>query len=151
MSSPSLEDLAARLAVLEDERLILQTLHRYGHAIDYGHEQDWVGCFTDDGVFDVRSRSGETFICVEGHDQLLAFIKGHTRPPAAYHRHFVADALIELDGDEASVDSYFARVDAADEGRPSVIVAMGRYRDRLTRCPDGVWRFSLRLAEMQNA
>jgi hypothetical protein len=150
VSSPSIDEIATRLAVLEDERAILQTLYRCGHALDYGRERDWVDCFTEDGVFEVRSRSGETFVRAEGSEQLLAFAVGHTRPPAAYHKHFVADPVVELDGDLASVDSYFARVDAADEGGLAAIVAMGRYRDRLVRCPDGVWRMSLRLAEMQN-
>jgi hypothetical protein len=152
VSSPSIEGIVARLAALEDERAILQTLYRYGHALDYGREQDWVECFTEDGVFEVRSRSGETFVRAEGREQLLAFAVGHTRPPAAYHKHLVADPAIEVDGDAANVDSYFARVDAEDEGEGghASIVAMGRYRDRLVRCPDRVWRMSLRLAEMQN-
>ena len=52
------EELVRRLAALEAERAILRTLYRYGHSIDYGLEQEWVDCFTEDGVFDVRRRVG---------------------------------------------------------------------------------------------
>src|SRR5271169_2762884 len=151
MSSPvNIEDLAIRLARLEDERAILQTLYRYGHALDYGHEDDWVDGFTTDGVFDVRNRNGELFVRCEGREQLLTFAQEHTRPPAAYHKHFVVDPLIELKGDTAHVDSYFARIDADDAGGHAYVIAMGRYRDDLVRCPDGVWRIRLRLAEIQD-
>jgi SnoaL-like domain len=144
------EDLAARLAHLEDERAIMRTLQRYGHSIDYGLEEDWVDCFTDDGVFDVRARNGDVFVRCEGRDALLAFVQGHTRPPAAYHKHVVVDPMIEISGDSAHVDSYFARIDADDDGGRAFVMAMGRYRDDLVRCPDGMWRISSRLAEIQD-
>src|SRR5439155_10811096 len=35
-------DLAAQLALLEDERAVLRTLHTYGQSIDYGEEEAWV-------------------------------------------------------------------------------------------------------------
>jgi hypothetical protein len=148
--TPSVQELAARLALLEDERAILRTLYRYGHALDYGLEDEWADCFTEDGVFDVRSRDGESFVRCEGREQLHAFAAGHTRAPMAFHKHFVADPLITFDGETARVDSYFARVDADGPGGHTYIVAMGRYRDELVRCPDGVWRITLRLAEMQS-
>jgi 3-phenylpropionate/cinnamic acid dioxygenase small subunit len=50
-------DLEARIALLEDEQAILKNLYRYGHSIDYGDEEAWVDCFTEDGVFDVRATS----------------------------------------------------------------------------------------------
>ena len=50
------QESVRRLAALEAERAILRTLYRYGHSIDYGLEQEWVDCFTEDGVFDVRRR-----------------------------------------------------------------------------------------------
>jgi len=146
----NISDLTTRLMALEDERGISRTLYLYGHALDYGREEDWVSCFTEDGVFDVRNRGGEVFVRCEGSEQLLAFAKEHTRPPAAYHKHFVVEPMIELDGDTAHVDSYFARIDADDAGGHAYVIAMGRYRDDLVRCPDGVWRIRLRLAEIQD-
>jgi hypothetical protein len=55
---------------------------------------------------------------------------------------------IDLAGDRATADSYFARLAAASEGPQ--LASFGRYRDVLTRCPDGRWRFGERRTELEN-
>ena len=142
--------LAARLHVLEAERAVLQTLYAYGHAIDYGHEDDWVGCFTDEGVFDVRMRKepGLSFRAA-GRPELAAFIAQHTRAPFAYHKHMLIEPRIVVAGDHSTVESYFLKVDAQDDTR-SQIVAMGRYRNHLRLGADGRWRFEERIAEVED-
>jgi hypothetical protein len=47
-------DEIATLGLLEAEREVLRALYRYGHAIDYGDEQEWVDCFLPNGVYDLR-------------------------------------------------------------------------------------------------
>jgi hypothetical protein len=64
------QELVRRLEALETERAILRTLYRYGHSIDYGLEQEWVDCFTEDGVFDVRRRVGPASARYEGRAPL---------------------------------------------------------------------------------
>jgi hypothetical protein len=142
-------ELLGRLQNLEDERAVLALLHSYGHAIDYGLEERWVDCFTDDATFEVQRRTEPT-TCWTGRERLRQFAARHTRAPAAYHKHIVVDAVIELDGDKASCDSYFLRVDAAEEPGRARIWAMGRYRDEIVRCADGRWRFARRLAEIED-
>ena len=39
-----------RLRLLEDERAILETLYAYGHGLDYGLEDDFMVCWTEDAV-----------------------------------------------------------------------------------------------------
>ena len=58
----------------------------------------------------------------------------------------VVDPLISILGDSATVHSMFARLDRYPAG-PG-IRAFGRYRDTLVRCPDGRWRFTERLPEI---
>jgi alpha-D-ribose 1-methylphosphonate 5-triphosphate diphosphatase PhnM len=133
----------------------VDTLARYGHAIDYGLEAVWLDCFTDDGAFDVRARnSAEMTRRFEGRSQLAGFVAQHTRAPDAYHKHLMVEPRVTVDGDEATAESYFVRVDAdmAASGAPGAtrIVAIGRYRDRLTRGPDGRWRFRERIAEVED-
>jgi ketosteroid isomerase-like protein len=142
--------LEARLRALEDERAIQGTLYQYGHSIDYGDEAGWVDCFTEDGVWDVRYRKGSKprTLC-EGRASLASYISGHTRAPAKYHKHVLVEPQIVVDGDSATVDSYFMKVDAQDEGR-SEIVAIGRYRDDLVREADGRWRFRQRICEVED-
>ena len=145
----ALEDLAARLALLEDERAILRTLNAYGHAIDYGDEASWVDCFTEDGSFDVRARlPHQPNRLIQGRDELRAFIAGHTRAPELWHKHLLVEPFVEIDGDSATCASYLAVV-MEHEDEP-VLRVFGRYRDRLVRCPDGRWRFLERIAEVES-
>lgn len=38
--------IEVRLRRLEDEKAILETLHAYGHHLDYGLEDAWIDCWT---------------------------------------------------------------------------------------------------------
>jgi hypothetical protein len=142
------EELARRLALLEDERAILRTMHAYPHAIDYGRESAWVDCFTEDGVFDVRDKTGTTARVVAGRDELVAFAAGFSRPPDRWHKHLLIEPLIEVDGDTARASAYFAvLVEHEDAPVPWVF---GRYRDTLVRGSDGGWRFRERISEVES-
>lgn len=144
-----LEDLARRLALLEEERAILRTLHTYGQSIDYGDEEAWVDCFTEDGVFDVRSRHPHQLKrLISGRDELRAFISRHTRAPELWHKHLLVEPLITLEGDTATCSSYLAVV-MEHEDVP-VLRVFGRYRDRLVKDADGRWRFRERIAEIES-
>lgn len=144
-----LQEVIQRLATLEAERAILRTLYRYGHSIDYGLEQAWVECFTEDGVFDVRRRVGPASARYEGRAALAAFIAQHTRAPSRYHKHMLMEPVMSVNGDHATVQSYFTRLDATSDGRP-FIRAFGRYVDRMVQETDGVWRFKERIAEVES-
>src|SRR5438270_11482453 len=148
---PTTAALAARLQVLEDERAILQTLHQYGHAMDYGPDADCVDCFTPDGVWDVRMRRSGAGFQLGGHVEIEASLAGQTqvRAPALFAKHIVVDPRITIAGDEATVQSYFIRIEPKDDG-PTQIVASGRYLDRLVRGADGRWRFTERIAEIDD-
>jgi SnoaL-like domain len=146
-----LDELTRRLAALEAERGVLATLYKYGHALDYGAEADWVDCFAAAAHYEVRERGAGTTDSVrsyDGRDELAAFAAGHTRAPERFHKHLVADPLIAVDGDRATVASYFLRLD--DVGGERVVYAFGRYRDELVRCADGRWRFAVRIAEVES-
>jgi 3-phenylpropionate/cinnamic acid dioxygenase small subunit len=146
---------ATRLARLEDERSILDTLYQYSHCIDYGLEEQWVDCFTEDAVWESRrspeaalgvlGRPGQAWV-VRGRVELAKFIASHTRAPEAWHKHMLCEPRVDIDGDRAQVDSYFARIDLHPTG--SFIRAFGRYRDELVRSSDGRWRLSHRIAEI---
>ena len=144
--------LLARLQVLEDERAILQTLYQYGHAMDYGPDADFIDCFMPLGVWDVRMRliPDGAFTCA-GHDEIAASLEMQTsvRAPALFAKHLLIEPRISLDGNEASVESYFVRIEPSD-GAPTQIVASGRYLDHLIRCDDGRWRFTHRIAEIDD-
>jgi hypothetical protein len=157
--SSIIADLGRRLQALEDRQAILDTLHRYGHALDYGLEDEFLDCFTDDAVWDtepmtpaVRAeqlRVGRLPANHVGRDELQAFVQRHSRAPQRWHKHLVVGPLIEIHGVEAQVTSYFLRVDANRSDTGAHIRASGRYRDRFVRCDDGCWRIAARLAETE--
>jgi hypothetical protein len=132
------------------ERSVLRTLYRYAHSIDYGLEVDWLDCFMDDGVFDIRRRvDGKPNRRYEGRNALARFIAAHTRAPDNWHKHLLIEPVVTIEGDRATVDSYFVRVDADNAGVP-ILHAFGRYRDSLVKDADGMWRFTLRIAEVES-
>ena len=141
------DDLVKRLELLEDEREILKTLYRYGHYIDYGLEQEWVGLFTEDGIYEIRLRQSGSVIRKEGSQALAQFIAEHTSAPAKYHKHLLVEPLITLEGkNQATVESYFLRV---DEGEGKLyILAFGRYKDRLVK-HNSRWLFKERICEVE--
>jgi uncharacterized protein (TIGR02246 family) len=129
----------ARLQLLEDERAIMQVLTVYGHAYDYGLEEEFADCWTDDAVLTYPDAP-----VLQGRPQIREFFRGHTHFPEARHHHMVVDPRIQLDGDRAAVESYFMRVDGYPDGPH--IRSFGRYIDVLVRGADGAWRFLERTA-----
>ncbi|WP_157215537.1 nuclear transport factor 2 family protein [Flavisphingomonas formosensis] len=160
----TIDALAARLAALEDERAVRALIERYGHLIDYGRDAEWVAAFTSDGAYELIFRCGvppamaEAFphailaadrFRVEGAEALAGFIATHTYAPNAWHKHVVVDPQITIDGDDATAESYFLRIDLI-EGRREIL-SFGRYRDRIVRGADGIWRFAERVMEVESA
>ena len=143
-----MNDDAALLQTIKDERAIQRTLYNYCHSIDYGEEARWTDCFTDDGVFHVEYPGGQPASRYAGRKALEAFIADHPRAPETLHKHLLLNPLIDVRGDEARVASYFQMLLEID-GLPETY-CFGRYLDRMCRCADGVWRFVERRAEVQS-
>jgi hypothetical protein len=148
-----LESLERRLRLLEDEREILRTLYAYGYAIDYGNEDEFAECWTEDAVLhwgktDERDLSQFPVRRLVGRDAILEAFRAHTHAPELFHKHVLLQPRIDVDGDGARVECSFERVDESPDG--PVIRSFGVYRDELTRCADGRWRFSARFAEVEN-
>lgn len=137
--------LSARLDLLEAEREIVDTIQRYSTAIDDGLDEEWLDCFTSDGVFEVKTRIGVAFE-VRGHDALRPFIAGHTKAPHRWHKHLTAAYRIQINGDGATVQSTVLRIDSDDDGVPKVWV-FGRYQDSLVR--EERWRFRHRTISLE--
>jgi ketosteroid isomerase-like protein len=147
-------DLEARLEALEHEREINRVLNAYAHSIDYGPEAAWLDLFTADAVlsydFDVARSRGQTErenMRFEGREEIAGFWRHHTHAPDRYHKHFMVEPQIVIDGDTAAVECYYAKLDETPDGPR--MSSFGRYRDRLRREADGRWRFATREAETE--
>jgi len=159
--NPSLEQ---RVRALEDKEAILKVMYQYAYTIDFGHDvNEYTDLYTDDAVFQgnapanppagasaregrgaVLGRQGlEKWITNEwqGRERLIA--AGH------YRVHAMVEPDITLDGDHASVRSYFLTTDN-DNGR-IYMVSIGVYKDEFVRSPDGRWRMKERLLVRQGA
>jgi ketosteroid isomerase-like protein len=132
-----------RLQLLEDERAILYALHTYGHGLDYGLEDEYRDIWTEDAVLAWPERPP-----FEGREAIMAAFKVHTHAPDVFHKHFMVDPRIVVDGDRATNDCYFARLDNYPGGPE--IKSFGRYRDVFVRCDDGKWRFKERRNERES-
>ena len=131
-----------RLRALEDERSILQTMYQYAHALDYGWTEAFLDCFIEDGAWEAPQVGR-----FEGQTRLGKFFAWHTHAPGKYHKHLLIEPRVILSADEATVESYWVRLDEEPAG--PYIWAFGRYRDRLVRCGDGAWRFAERRIERE--
>ena len=140
--------LEARLQALEDRNAILDTLKRYGRAVDYGEVDRLMDCFTDDAVREIRRPDG-TVNKWEAVAGTRDFATSHSHAPDKYHKHLVLNSLIELHGDTADVDSYMFRFDAGD-GEKSFVWGMGRNLDKMRRDPDGRWRIMRRVTYIED-
>jgi len=160
----TIDELSRRVALLEDERAVRALIERYGHLIDYGRDAEWVAAFTPDGAYELIFRCGipapmvEAFphailapdrFRVEGAEALAGFVAMHSNAPDAWHKHVVVDPQIVVDGDAATAQSCFMRIDLV-EGRREIL-SFGRYRDRMVRGVDGAWRFAERVMEVESA
>ncbi len=149
-----MKSYVGQLPAWEDERGIRHTIDLYAHAMDYGEEEIWCDCFTDDGLFLVTdAQQQEAIYRVEGREKLAAYIAAYPRPPAVYAKHICSQILVQVDGQSARSESFWLAINSkggATGDQPN-IMAFGRYRDRLVSCPDGRWRFAARVCETEAA
>ncbi len=148
--TPMDDQLRTQLQSLLDEKAIVATLYRYGDALDHGHRDRFIDCFTPDAEYVVKARvdpsMGFTFV---GHDQLRGYFDGHTHAPDAFHKHVTVNPQVDVDDGAADVQSYFLRIDSPGAG-PGIVLAAGRYIDRFERGDDGGWRIRSRICEVEN-
>jgi hypothetical protein len=135
-------DVESRLRALEDERAILDTLSAYAHSLDYGLRDEWGDCWSEDAVLNWPH---ESYV---GREAILGAYDGHSHAPEAFHKHFLVEPRIVLDGDAATAESYFTRLNDSAQG--PVLRSFGRYIDELVRCDDGRWRFRQRTLERES-
>jgi hypothetical protein len=132
-----------RLKLLEDERAILHRLYAYGHAIDYGYEDEFVDCWIPTGVL-YWPDPHPPYV---GREAIREVFRRHSHAPQVFHKHLIAEPRIAIDGDRATADVMYTRLDHYPTG-PEVST-YGRYRDVLVRCEDEQWRFLERRTERE--
>jgi hypothetical protein len=143
----TLEALQRRIVRLEDERAILDTLHRYGQMIDYRLDRAWADLFTPDGEFLCVDHTGKEIIRERGREALAKWARDFAGGETRLMKHCVIAPVITVDGNTAKVESYFSNlVENEDRYGAPHIRFMGRYSDEMARGEDGKWRFRQRVS-----
>lgn len=118
----------------DDEDQVKRTLASYCQLLDDGDFDRWIELFSPDArlVFAGRTR--------QGRPSIREYME-NVQPPEGRGKHITANVLVDVDGDTASADTDYLFVRPTAQGL--VLVATGRYHDRLVRDGEG-WRFSQR-------
>jgi len=121
----------------EDREQIRELYARYAIYVDNERFDDWVQCFTPDGVFD-----SPMFGKLAGHDELREFTQSYSRSwDGGKVRHMMVNVSFDIDDDTATGFCnliYFSLKNGKME-----IAAVGAYSDKLHKI-NGEWRFTYR-------
>lgn len=122
---------------MEDREQIRELYARYAFTIDHGPHDDWVRCFTDDGVFE-SPRLGRH----AGHDGLRKFTQMYKNSAGdAQVRHMMTNVIFTIDGDTAMGGCYLEYFHC--KNGKATLEAIGRYQDELRKI-NGQWLFQYR-------
>ena len=136
------------LELLLEEREIERLLNGYGHAVDYGDSDAWAGSFTEDGAYEVSSRAADfASRKITPRSAIREYAENHAHAPEVWMKHVTVNPVIEIDGDTASVHSFWFLLE--DVGGTAIVSGFGRYVDRLAK-EDGKWRFRHRTSEIES-
>jgi len=126
------------------DRLEIQELMaRYSFGINFGDIEGFVGCFSDDAIFETPLGTHK------GSEALRKYVSSRseerrTRPV----RHFVTNLIFtELREDRATTKSYFFMTRVLKDSDTIQFLTTGTYTDKLRKI-DGKWRISHRKIEL---
>lgn len=129
--------MPAITGTFEDREQIRELYARYALYIDAARFEDWVGCFTEDGVFE-----SSTFGKNAGREALRKFCSTYEKTWEGGHvRHMMVNVSFDVHGDHAHGTCnliYFTIKNGKTE-----LTAVGGYRDELRKV-NGNWFFSHR-------
>ncbi len=121
---------------------------RYLFAMNWGDFETYAGTFTEDGVLDWArgTVTGREAIREEAEVLWRVFSgleEGEAPASAPKRRHFIANQVLDIDGDIAIGRAYWYEFDIGMSGRQPFVLAYGHYEDELRKV-DGRWLFSRR-------
>lgn len=130
-----------QLIEVADHLAIRQLTARYNRGFDDVDPDAYAATFTEDGVLEIVG--GEV---IEGREALAAMC----RTTGYGVVHLTTDAIIDVDGDKATQDTYLIVANRTEGGGPVAFSTTGRYRDTLIRTDAG-WRFQRRVVTLDGS
>lgn len=144
MDSPPhtrLDQLAARVQLLEDNHAIWRLFMEYKRQLDLRDFRAYAALFTADAVW--VGNLGKATGPAEIEELLVRTMEVYPSDRERTH-HLVMNPVIEIEGDTATALSNWAYV-TRDANDAPVFEMLGHYVDQLVRTPDG-WKFQRREA-----
>jgi hypothetical protein len=132
-----LDELRARVRVLEDREEIRNLLQEYRRTLDVRDMRAYSALFASNGSWSGKSGSATGPDGI--HDMLVAVLPDNPPAPGATLWHWISDPTITVDGDRATASSLWMHVRRGEDDRP-LLPTLGSYEDELVR-EDGRWRF----------
>ena len=130
-----------------DELDIRNVVARLAHLADRGDLDEYGLLYTEDAHWELRAlpgdpvmapRAGRADIVAGGRERRASGTQG----PGSHTRHVLTTTVVELNGDQATAQSYLTFYKNTHT-QPEVLI-MTIYEDELTRTPDG-WKVSRRI------
>jgi ketosteroid isomerase-like protein len=141
MDDDAFRELAETVARLQDREEIREVLHRYCRATDRADVELLKSCYHPDAVdFHGSAFSGNA------HEFAEDVLSSKNLGALADVRHYITNTMIDLDGDQAFVESSFLCTLALDlpSGGAADAQSEGRYLDLFER-RSGAWRIFRRV------
>lgn len=133
-SNNTTEEMHLRIRALEDRLEVQFLIWSVTLNSDLNRWSDWRACFAEDATIDYGSLFGPNSqnLSIDAHEKnLLSFITGFD-----FRQHQITNFAIEIDGDNAVVQSQVHAVHRLDE---KIYEVHGVYNHRLERRPNG-WK-----------
>ncbi len=129
-----LADLSAELTKLRDMEEIRQVMYAYARGVDRADQALIAPTFHDDAFDDHGNFKGDKA------NTLAALNASSKNPATTASFHHLGNILIDLQGDEAKVESYFMAVQRKEEnGKTYTRSRAGRYLDHFVK-EKGAWQ-----------
>jgi hypothetical protein len=128
-------DATARFERVADQAEIIDCLHRYARGMDRLDRDLARSAYHDDAVDDHWGFVGSVD---EFLDWAFAYHRGQKR-----HQHYICNHHVEIEGDQAHVESYFIFVATEPDPNEPLKTFGGRYLDRFER-RGGRWAIAAR-------
>ena len=127
------------------ERIAIENVFAlYAHAADGYDAEGWIGCFTEDGIFEIESNGNRTqFI---GQQALHDFVSAHIRL-LPNTRHAMTNHLVNIEGDRARHSCTVTGMLSRPE---KVYTFISGWYDSTLKKVAGEWKIQHRIAHVDN-
>lgn len=126
---------------IRDTIEISELIARYNYTVDHEDYESWVKTFAPEGVF--HGAIGR-FMVHKELDKFIAAMK-HLSTIAPNPRHFVTNILPQINGNEATCNSFLLMTSTSKEGTKAAVA--GEYLDKLVKV-NGKWLFLERVVRV---